>query len=432
MIIALLFIIAALLPFGIALNPIVGFDVPLTRVIIALTGLIWLAHIAISRRNIIPRTWLSALIIAFVFLATLSIINATELTWFWRKIIFLFNFFILFFIITTTLISTHRVGQFLRIVAITGIGASLIGLLLWGAQFVVGAGTVLAWWNTIIAPFFLGHTVSSNIVTYSSAYVGIGGANYLRLVGVFPDPHMAAFFGELLLPLVVALGIMAHSRARWLWNISGIIVATAILATFTRGAYVGLGIGALLAGGYWLWHIRGRAVWIIASGTLAVLLLIAIIATPIGGRLVSIGDTSDGSVNARWGLWDTALTTIASNPLTGVGLGQYSLVAMPYADYRLPYYAHNLYLDIMVEIGIVGGLIWLAIIMMAIYRLLQHAHITKNAIPAGLAIGLFIFSVHALFDTPLFSVRILPLIIIFLALAALPATVWRRQITSKS
>ena len=63
--------------------------------------------------------------------------------------------------------------------------------------------------------------------------------------------------------------------------------------------------------------------------------------------------------------------------------------------------------------------------MLAIYRLLRYAQIAQNIVPVGLALGLLALSVHAFFDTPLFSVRVLPLIIIFLALAALPAYVWQ-------
>ncbi len=429
----ILYIIAALLPFGIALNPLAGIDLPLTRVLITLAALVWIAHILTTKSKVFAQTWLSALVVGFVTVAALSSINVTEPTWFLRKMVFLLNFFVLFFIITTTFAqfdsNTNRrnLRKFLSILAISGVLAMAIGLVFWVLQFVIGAGAVLAWWNQIIAPLLLGQTISSAVTAYSSAYVAVGGQNYLRLVGVFPDPHMAAFFGELLLPLTVGLAISSKHK-RWFWLICAIIVLVATLATFTRGAYVGLAAGALVAGAYWLWHIRARAMWLIGSTTISIFALIAIFASPIGERLISINDKTDGSTSARWELWDTAIEQIAQNPALGTGLGQYPLTYMPYADYRLPYYAHNLYLDIAVEIGAIGALIWITLIILAIWRLTRFAQIYHNPLPAYLALGLLIISIHSLFDTPLFSIRVLPLIIIFIAIAALPAYIWQKTI----
>jgi O-antigen ligase len=126
-------------------------------------------------------------------------------------------------------------------------------------------------------------------------------------------------------------------------------------------------------------------------------------------------DAQEGSNSARILNWQQALAIIKNHPL-GVGIGMYSLAIDPNADYREPIYAHNLYLDIAAELGIAAAIVFVLILFLAGKNFWQAAKI-QPFFAAGVA-SVTIFSVHSLVEDPLYSVHILPLILIMIALSA--------------
>ena len=407
--------IALLIPFQIALSPVVGFDVALVRVLILIATLLWCVRILVTRRISFSTSIVTVLVVLFLTTAAFSALGATELGWFARKLLFLANFFALFFVITGTVRSWAAAAQLLRMTLLGGTAAAAIALTLWAAQFIFGAGAVMHFWGALIAPLFLGQTFAHMVATYSSAYVNIAGTDYLRAVGFFPDPHVAAFFFEMLVPFALAATITAPTRKeKLLWLAGSALLIGATLATFTRGAYVALLIGAFFALGTLLIRahtISARKLLLTTLGALGIIATL-LLGTPLGNRAYSIISSPDSSISQRVLIWKDALTIIAERPLLGVGLGNYPLTVNPHADYRDPYYAHNLYLDIAVEMGIFTALIWIALILTAIARFLRYHPPTYGI--AGTT-SLVILSTHGLFDTMLFSVHTLPLLLIILA-----------------
>ena len=121
---------------------------------------------------------------------------------------------------------------------------------------------------------------------------------------------------------------------------------------------------------------------------------------PVAGRFMSSFDTKEGSNQARISNWHQAVDIIAKHPF-GVGIGMYSLAVDSGADYREPIYAHDLYLDIAAELGIISAFVFIAIL----YFVAGVASITA-------------FGVHSLVESPLYSVHILILFLIIIALSA--------------
>ncbi len=149
--------------------------------------------------------------------------------------------------------------------------------------------------------------------------------------------------------------------------------------------------------------------------------LTIIIPNPVGKRLASSFDLSEGSNRGRVETWEKSWNVIEKNPVLGVGLGGYSLEIKPSANYREPIYSHNIYLDIAAETGILNSLVWIGIILTAIFSFLKKREKIGDLkyIYIAMVAGLVAFSVHSFFETALFSARVLPLIIILLALSAL-------------
>ena len=77
-------------------------------------------------------------------------------------------------------------------------------------------------------------------------------------------------------------------------------------------------------------------------------------------------------INERLGYYSDAVKSI-SNILLGIGIGNWKIKSIQYAGiqfgYTVPYHVHNDFLQIFAEIGIIGGLTYLLIYLIPIYRI---------------------------------------------------------------
>ena len=106
----------------------------------------------------------------------------------------------------------------------------------------------------------------------------------------------------------------------------------------------------------------------------------------------------------RMAHWQAALSMASARPLTGIGLGNYEIVYPDHALARWPHalgHAHNDYLNILAETGIIGLALalvgWGLIVGWTVRALRVHSPVLN-----GLALGLLgtwtHLAVHSLFD----------------------------------
>lgn len=89
----------------------------------------------------------------------------------------------------------------------------------------------------------------------------------------------------------------------------------------------------------------------------------------IAVRLMSLFSSADTSTSLRFGLWQSTIAMIKDHPLLGIGWGSYF---MTYPDYNfyiqdksvIMYHAHNMYLSMTAETGIIGGITYLLLIFL--------------------------------------------------------------------
>jgi len=134
-------------------------------------------------------------------------------------------------------------------------------------------------------------------------------------------------------------------------------------------------------------------------------------------KAMSTFDEQDPSINGRLLIWNTTLEMIKDRPLLGSGIGTFKI---NYLDYQAkflqdnPYYinysgkareAHNEYLQMWMEIGIIGLGIFIGIILMFYSLIIDY--LKKNdsdkekIIVFGLVLGITCFLIHCLFTFPL-------------------------------
>jgi putative inorganic carbon (HCO3(-)) transporter len=164
----------------------------------------------------------------------------------------------------------------------------------------------------------------------------------------------------------------------------GLVALTifADLYTFSRGSYVALIVSVVVLG-----LLKDRKLIVIA----AVFLFTwqAIVPTAVRER-VDMTQNSNGqleiSAQERVNLWEAAETSIISSPVLGIGFASYQMGN--HVDGLRD--THNWYVKVMVETGIVGMIIVLAMLQQVLavaYRLFKRA---EDPLYRGLGLGLFI------------------------------------------
>lgn len=398
------------LPFQFALNPAAGFDVAIVRIIIPAIFLISIFLKIKTAKNSLPSDNLSYLIISFLFLAFLSIFFSQNITWSLRKLLFLLTLFPIYFITVQIFNTAEKKRAAIFSLVIGGTLLALIAILQFSAQFIFGIDHTYSFLANNVSSFFLGNSFAEAVLAYPSWLVNAGGITYMRAVAMFPDPHMLSYYFEMLIPWAIVLWASEKKHRAWLL-IPALSLILADIFTFTRGSYI-----ALIAGSFVVLPIVSKktAIKIIFGAILLGTLFLIAPHNPVAGRLASSFDVQEGSNQARLTNFQQAMSVISSHPF-GVGIGAYSLSVKPTATYREPIYAHNLYLDLTAELGIQTALIFIAIIFLSFQHFWQFSKKQPFFI-AGVS-SITIFSVHCLVENPLYSVHVLPLFLIIIALS---------------
>ncbi len=427
----LLFLIVYL-PFQLALNLAPDVDLASARALILIIFGLWVLKSLASKKLKISFHPTTFFILFFLFLSLLTLTQGVSLERGLRKVLVFASCFPIYFLVTGVfstetksrrarrdLVSVEAVKAVVRVLVFSGLGLAIIGLVQFFSQFFLGIKPVYQFWARFVAPIFLGKTFTTAILANPSWLVNIGGKTFLRATSLFPDPHMFSFFLGLIIPL--AFGFLFYCKKhKGLFIVSLCLLIATQLLTFSRGGYLGLFVALPLVV-LLLWRTFTLKIKVfVVVFVLVSLVMILTLGTPIADRVGSIFNFKEPSNLGRLLIWRQALDVFRDHPLLGVGVGGYSEFVDPTASYRVPIYAHNTYLDIAVEMGIFALIAWLGIFLVTLkglWRTLKRKEL--RIVSAGLIGSLVWFSVHALVDTPIFSPRILPALMVVLGLSIL-------------
>jgi len=246
------------------------------------------------------------------------------------------------------------------------------------------------------------------------------------LGGFAPQPNAAATFVELAVPLGVALTVSSRKTLqKMVWGICTGIVLYAVFLSVSRGAWLALGLTAVLAGAVTVLNRlpRRTATALIGLGGLALVAgLIAIVA--LGPDRIPLLASTFSRASDRGRLFQNSLQLLGDYPFTGIGLGD--TFAMVYSRYALmiyvPFltYAHNLPLSIWLNQGILG-LVAFAGVMAAFYLYVYRVNRTArpSALFHGAWMGVTVTWLHGLTDAPQYadSRWVMPMLFAWMGLA---------------
>jgi O-antigen ligase len=202
-----------------------------------------------------------------------------------------------------------------------------------------------------------------------------------RLAGTLGDSNALA--AVLVAGVVLSLALAYELRRKPLVRIALLLVAAACLLcnflTLSRGGLIALGVAmvaAIVVGGRW----RTAAVALSVLVVSAAFVFFSFLATPEQTARV----TSFGSGSGRTDLWTVGWRMVEAHPVRGIGAGNFQPESIHYliapgALHRsdliinTQHVAHNTYLQVLSELGVVALVPFLAILGFALWTLLSAA-----------------------------------------------------------
>jgi putative inorganic carbon (hco3(-)) transporter len=293
-----------------------------------------------------------------------------------------------------------------------------------------GAALRRVLWTLVGVGLFLGSVTAFQYVTgtFDNSYWGlsqaldthiIGESSDFRAAGPIGDPN---FFAQALLPLAPLALYFVLSERRWLprlvagWALA--VTLLAILLTFSRGAFVAL----LVMCGLVLMRRRPRP-RDVALALLLMVPMLALMPEQYSARVMTLVDivpaagddpaddiTSEVSFRGRASEIIAGYQMFAEHPILGVGVNNYPAYYQQYSrqiglDPRSgPRAPHSLYLEVVAETGLLGLMVFSALLFSMYYYLRRSERLLAGAgrsdyaeLVAALGIGITGYLFAAIF-----------------------------------
>lgn len=236
------------------------------------------------------------------------------------------------------------------------------------------------------------------------------------------SPNQAAMFIELIFPIIMIYYIYAKNR---LWKFASLsllfIMSLAVFSTFSRGAILGLSFSTIL-----IILLTKKFKEILIPFALIILFLFAssfYLLFIARFKTVAFQTTT---LAGRMPLFKAAANVIKDNWLIGIGMNNFQLLKY---NFGFPHFldpfkiqsAHNIYLEMFANLGIMGLVATLWILFSSIVGL-TRASKSDEQIKAN-SIGFFgsiaAFYIHGFIDSAIANVRTMSVFIIILSLLAI-------------
>lgn len=239
------------------------------------------------------------------------------------------------------------------------------------------------------------------------------------IAGTVGNPNSAACLIAITLPYVFHLFLSYNNPVIKAIILSILLICiTALVLTFSRGAWLSVVIGVVITS---VAFLKNRKIFFpkkIIYSCLVVFLIIG---------LFGLIKMNEGSAFGRVFIWKVTKEMILDNWMTGVGFGNFKLNYLNYQSIFLHHaensryifnagdlkQSHNQYLYIFAENGIIGISFFLLLVVLIIYHSIKMNRevVKKNIFISPVFVSSSILLVHLFFDCLL---NLLPILIIFI------------------
>ncbi|MCB0063131.1 MAG: O-antigen ligase family protein [Caldilineaceae bacterium] len=279
----------------------------------------------------------------------------------------------------------------------------------WLVVGLVGLGMVLA----VVGPEVFSVDPDKMLDLYQTGETRYGAGP--EVIAINPNILGAAL--TMIAALLLALLLQPSWARRWwftlpLW-LPLLLIVNSLIISQSRSSWLALAVATLFI--LWLAGRRGLVVVIVAlllGGGLALWGSELLTLLPVGRLAQSAGD----SLTRRMGIWRFSLELVATNPLMGVGLGDYQQAfatrfpSLPLVGGRLaPPHAHNLWLQVALDLGLPGLIAWGGLLVALGRRLwygLSNRRSPRYALRTGVSAALIVMAVIGCFDNALWGTKL--------------------------
>src|SRR5262252_892899 len=197
--------------------------------------------------------------------------------------------------------------------------------------------------------------------------------------GMFGNPNDLAAALNMLIPLAVTLALMSSRRGRLLYAVCALLLFGGVLVTFSRAGFITLAA----VSGVMLWKFgRGSRSSLALATLVAVVLLFSVFSGAYRSRLMTILDPNSdasGSAQQRVDLLERGLDLSLRHPIIGLGMGNFHIYSIHEKV------AHNGYVETTAELGLIGLLAYLILILAPLRAL---ARIEMETMKSGAGVDL--------------------------------------------
>ena len=411
-----------------------------------------------------PKRWLknhpvASQILLLLALAIISLLAAPHPLVGVKRIIYFINLSMVPVVLWALLRQGRvRTPDVIRNLAIPTILVVSIGFLQLASTYLMDVYQFMRVWGEHIQLNQFGTQWSYIAVHVGNTWLAYYGSQLsLRVFSVFPDSHSFPTFILLGIPalLATASGPILRIIAATPWKrlirtyaaLSIVWVPLAFLAAIlsgTRGIWAA-SLGVIILIPLWLVIMRrsgvsevGRRVFAYGASYIALFFMLFLVAWPIfispqfllgkgdlsmfSRRISSVIDFGETSNALRIAIWKASVTSIGQHPFIGVGIGNFPVVLNQRVELaRAGSTAHNLYLHVAAEMGILAALAVIALLAQSLssaYRWFRSAEGSEQMFAGSLLLYLPWVYAYVLTDPILFDERV------FLFFASILALIW--------
>lgn len=233
-----------------------------------------------------------------------------------------------------------------------------------------------------------------------------------RATAAFRTPNNLGGFLTFVIPGFFTMIFMRnqHKRLKVIGIVGFVVCAWSLILTFSRGAWTAIFIALLIGCCVYLW-ITQKKKW------LAAFLITALVVTSmflISGRMTYLLNKRSDTVVWRYGIWNDSLEMINDRPIFGHGINTYMRVFQQYRtdDKSDPTYAHNCFIQLTAETGLLGLTAFLFLIVRIFSEsfliVFRNIKIDKNLclLSGGILIGVLAFLIQSVFDTHWYNLQL--------------------------
>lgn len=185
-----------------------------------------------------------------------------------------------------------------------------------------------------------------------------------RVFATFENPNLLAEFLIMVLP--ISIGLIFYSKnylSKIIFTLTAFVIFICDLLTLSRGSWIGFAFSMVI---FILLIDFKKLAFFIPAGIGSLFLMPNFILQ----RISTIGSLKDSSNLYRFNLLNMAIDILKDFWFSGIGIGYIAFrkISPFYIRTMAPYHTHNTYLQIAIELGI-AGIVVFALLILSVFRM---------------------------------------------------------------